>query len=90
MNKVSTEEVKTKKRGRPAKKAPEQVNTKPQKASEVTDFDVEVTEFLEQLLEEIRPSVKDQIMIFLTAFAALIVKGFALGIGFVAAYVLFM
>jgi hypothetical protein len=90
MNESSTEEVKTKKRGRPAKKAPEQVTTKPQEASELTDFDEELIEILEQLLEETRPSVKDQIMIFLTAFAALIVQGFALGVGFVAACVLFM
>ena len=90
MNKSSTEEVKTKKRGRPAKKAPEQVTTKPQEASELTDFDAELIEILEQLLEETRPSMKDQIVGFLAAFSALMLKGFALGIGFVGACVLFM
>lgn len=90
MNKVSTEETKTKKRGRPAKKAPEQVTTKPQKATELNDFDDETMVVLEHLLDDIQPSAKDQFFMFLTGVAALIVKGFALGVGFVAAYVLFM
>lgn len=90
MNTVSTEETKAKKRGRPAKKAPEQVTTKPQKATELTGFDAKMMEVLERLLEDTRPSAKDMFCMFLAGLAALIVKGFALGIGFIAAYVLFM